>query len=90
MRLHDGQIDHADATEMVAYTVNIASDEVDRFRDVCCATGVGFEIGGGVRMRDRREVGVFRRGRAFIFQSRDDVQTVLAYEQYLQGYAAGG
>lgn len=84
MRSPHGQDDDLHATEPSAFTVNVASDQVDRFRDVCCATGVGFRIGGCVRMRDRVHIGVFREGRSFIFRSREDVQTVLAHEHYLE------
>ena len=68
------------------FAVHVAADQVERFSEMCRAIGIGFELGGRVRIRDWRTRTSVRDGRSVIFRRREDLETVLAYEQYLQKY----
>ena len=65
------------------FAVHIAADHVERFKAMCRAIGIAFEMGGRVRIRDWRNNAI-REGRSFIFRRREDLETILGYEQYLK------
>ena len=67
------------------FAVHIATDHVERFKAMCHAIGIAFELGGRVRIRDWRNSAI-REGRSFIFRRREDLETILGYEQYLKSH----
>lgn len=74
------------ASSVRQVALHVAADQVERFQAMCRAIGIAFEIGGRVRIRDWRTRTSIRDGRSLIFRRREDLETILAYEQYLKKY----
>ena len=69
------------------FAVHVASDQADAFSSMCRNLGIAFQLGGKVRIRDWRNR-MIREGISFVFRRREDVETVLAYEEFLRKHAA--
>lgn len=65
------------------FSLHVQAAQADRFDTMCRDLGVAYRIGSRVRLRDWRGNHPVRPGRTFIFDRREDVERVLAWEQRL-------
>lgn len=79
--------DNRDGAAHRQFRIHVGAAHADSFDTICRDLGVPYRLGGRVKVRDWRGNHPVRPGRTFVFERREDVERVLAWEQRLS--AAG-